>query len=52
MYNVLESDPELGLVFPDYYYVDIDGNRTGEERRHNLDKEVSCTTSRRTARVR
>jgi len=41
MYNVLESDPELGLVFPDYYYVDIDGNRTGEERRHNFDKEVS-----------
>lgn len=37
----LEEDDELGLVFPDYYYVDADGNITGEERRHNFEKEVS-----------
>ena len=37
----LEADDELGLVFPDYYYVDAEGNITGEERRHNFEKEVS-----------
>jgi len=37
----LEADPELGLVFPDYYYVDAEGHITGEERRHNFEKEVS-----------
>lgn len=37
----LEADDDLGLVFPDYYYVDADGNMTGEERRHNFEKEVS-----------
>jgi len=37
----LEKDEELGLVFPDYYYVDADGNRTGIEQRHNFEKEVS-----------
>lgn len=41
MSNVLESDPELGLVFPDYYYVDGNGEITGEERRHDFEKEVS-----------
>lgn len=41
MSNVLEDDEELGLVFPDYYYVDKQGNRTGEQRRHNFEKEVS-----------
>lgn len=41
MYETLEESPELGLVFPDYYYVDNYGNRTGEERRHNFEKEVS-----------
>jgi glycosyltransferase involved in cell wall biosynthesis len=37
----LESDDDLGLVFPDYYYVDAEGNRTGIEQRHNFEKEVS-----------
>ncbi|MEQ8476377.1 glycosyltransferase [Fulvivirga sp.] len=41
MSAVLEADEELGLVFPDYYYVDIDGNKTGEEKGHNFEKEVS-----------
>lgn len=37
----LEQSPELGLVFPDYYYVDAEGHITGEERRHNFEREVS-----------
>lgn len=37
----LEAADDLGLVFPDYYYVDAEGNMTGEERRHNFEKEVS-----------
>lgn len=41
MSQALENDDELGLVFPDYYYVDADGNRTGIEQRHNFEKEVS-----------
>lgn len=41
MTRVLEANDELGLVFPDYYYVDADGEITGEERRHNFEKEVS-----------
>jgi glycosyltransferase involved in cell wall biosynthesis len=41
MSQALESDNELGLVFPDYYYVDAEGNRTGLEQRHNFEKEVS-----------
>lgn len=41
MSTVLEADNDLGLVFPDYYYVDAEGNKTGEEKRHNFDKEVS-----------
>lgn len=41
MSSLLEGNEELGLVFPDYYYVDADGNVTGEERRHNFEEEVS-----------
>ena len=39
--SALEADDELGLVFPDYYYVDAEGKRTGLEQRHNFEKEVS-----------
>jgi glycosyltransferase involved in cell wall biosynthesis len=41
MSALLDVNDELGLVFPDYFYVDADGNMTGEERRHNFEKEVS-----------
>ncbi len=41
MSNLLEQNSELGLVFPDYYYVNAAGQITGEERRHNFEKEVS-----------
>lgn len=41
MAETLEADDKLGLVFPDYYYVDAEGHITGEEKRHNFEKEVS-----------
>jgi glycosyltransferase involved in cell wall biosynthesis len=41
MTNVLEKNEALGLVFPNYYYVDASGKITGEERRHDFEKEVS-----------
>ncbi len=41
MCAVLENDASLGLVFPDYYYVDVHGHITGEEKRHDFDSEVS-----------
>ncbi|MCP1663268.1 glycosyltransferase involved in cell wall biosynthesis [Methanocalculus sp. AMF5] len=41
MSNELEKDSELGLIFPDYYYVDSEGTITGEERRHDFKNDVS-----------
>lgn len=41
MSQTLEQDEQLGLVFPDYYYVDANGQKTGQEKRHNFEKEVS-----------
>lgn len=41
MSNMLENDEELGLVFPDYYLVDVEGNIVGLERRHTFDKDVT-----------
>jgi CMP-N-acetylneuraminic acid synthetase len=37
----LEQEPELGLVFPDYYYVDAEGQMMGMERRHDFGQGVS-----------
>ena len=41
MVGILEDDPEIGLVFPDYYLVDKDGNKLAEVRRHDFHKDVS-----------
>lgn len=41
MVALLEADESLGLVFPDYFYVDANGNVTGQERRHHFDDEVT-----------
>ena len=41
MNHILKEDPDLGLVFPDYYYVDINNQITGQERRHDFLSEVS-----------
>lgn len=40
MSSLLEADPELGLVFPDYEMVDKDGNLMTIQKRHNFAKEV------------
>ncbi len=41
MTNILEKDVSLGLVFPDYYIVDVKGEILSLEKRHDFDKEVS-----------
>ncbi|MBU3676262.1 MAG: glycosyltransferase [Chitinophagaceae bacterium] len=41
MSAILEADDELGLVFPDYHYVDGKGERIGSHRRHLFDDEVT-----------
>jgi glycosyltransferase involved in cell wall biosynthesis len=41
MVSILEGRPEIGLLFPDYYYVDELGNVIGVECRHDFDREVS-----------
>ena len=41
LYNTLENDPTLGLVFPDYYIVDKEENILEETIRHNFDDEVT-----------
>lgn len=41
MSAILENDEELGLVFPDYYLVDEDGQLLHTERRHSFEKDVT-----------
>jgi glycosyltransferase involved in cell wall biosynthesis len=41
MVEKLEQDENLGLVFPDYFYVDANGKIIGEHKRHDFDSEVS-----------
>lgn len=41
MSNMLEKDPELGLVFPDYYITDDEGHPQSIHRRHDFEKDVS-----------
>ncbi len=41
MVDKIEADPNIGLVFPDYYYVNAIGEVTGVERRFNFEEEVS-----------
>jgi glycosyltransferase involved in cell wall biosynthesis len=41
MVNTIQQSEDVALVFPDYYYVDANGQITGQERRHNFQKEVS-----------
>ncbi len=40
MMNTICEDKEIGLVFPDYYYIDKFGKVLGQERRNDFDKEV------------
>lgn len=41
MTHVLEGNPEVALVYPDYFYVDADGRLTGQERRRNIRDSVT-----------
>ncbi|MFT4736061.1 MAG: glycosyltransferase involved in cell wall biosynthesis [Cyclobacteriaceae bacterium] len=41
MTALLQSNNDLGLVFPDYYYADEEGAIIGEEKRHDFDTEVT-----------
>ena len=41
MSDALLKDKELGLVFPNYYLVDEDGNVLHEEKRHSFEKDVT-----------
>jgi CMP-N-acetylneuraminic acid synthetase len=41
MTHALQSEPDVALVFPDYYYIDENGAITGQERRHNFQTEVT-----------
>jgi glycosyltransferase involved in cell wall biosynthesis len=41
MSSILESDENIGLVFPDYYMIDENGRITEEFRRHNFEDDVS-----------
>ncbi len=41
MVSVLEADPELGMVFPDYYLVDAKNNTIAEVKRHDFNQEVA-----------
>jgi CMP-N-acetylneuraminic acid synthetase len=41
MARTLDTHPHVAMVFPDYYYVDIAGRVTGQERRHDFKTEVS-----------
>lgn len=40
MYQRISRDDDVAMVFPDYYYVDQEGNITGIERRHNFETDV------------
>lgn len=39
--NGIEESDEMALIFPDYYYVNADGEVTGQERRHDFKSQVT-----------
>ncbi|RLD63737.1 MAG: hypothetical protein DRJ01_02995 [Bacteroidetes bacterium] len=41
MSNIISKDDELGLIFPDYFLVDADGNVLSVAKRHSFDNNVS-----------
>lgn len=41
MTKIMESNLNLGMVFPDYFYVDENGQITGHVRRHDFQNSVS-----------
>ena len=48
MSGKLEANPELGMVFPNYYYIDEKDQVIGEEIRHDFDNnKLACSTNQR-----
>lgn len=41
MSSILEEEDDLGLIFPDYYMVDVEGNLLSEIKRHDFSNEVN-----------
>lgn len=41
MVAMMEAEPDLGLVYPDYFYADEGGHIVGEEYRQNVQREVT-----------
>lgn len=41
MVTIFVDNPEMGLVFPDYYYVNLDNHVIGREVRHRFTDEVT-----------
>ena len=41
LYKVIDNDPEIGLVFPDYYEVDVSGKIIFESKREIFQKHTS-----------
>ena len=39
--NAIEKSDDIALIFPDYYYVNADGQVTGQERRHDFKSQVT-----------
>tara|TARA_B100000780_G_scaffold102373_1_gene71556 strand:+ start:9209 stop:10615 length:1407 start_codon:yes stop_codon:yes gene_type:complete len=39
--NAIEKSDDMALIFPDYYYVNADGQVTGQERRHDFQANVT-----------
>ena len=39
--NAIEKSDDIALIFPDYYYVDAEGQVTGQERRHDFQANVT-----------
>jgi len=39
--NAIEKSNDIALIFPDYYYVDAEGQVTGQERRHDFQANVT-----------
>lgn len=41
MTKIMESKADLGLVFPDYYYIDEEDQILGQEKRHDFEHSVT-----------
>lgn len=39
--NAIEKSDDIALIFPDYYYINAEGEVTGQERRHDFQDQVT-----------